>query len=141
MSKKLITILIIFGLLLPSFCFGEIPGIVEVPKTIDEVKEIVHEAIGAAEKELPGILERIWRDEVLPVWRSIWRWSSGVWNRHIGPRVQRIWQRIQELFGREVEKRRPIIKEEFEKEKQEIKKEAPEIGRSIWERFRELISQ
>jgi len=38
-----------------------------------------------------------------------------------------------------VEKRKPIIEEEFKKEKEELKEEVPEVTKSLWEKFKELI--
>lgn len=137
MFKKLIVILIIFGFLLLGFVYAQVP--IEAPGTIEEAKEITHEAIDVAEKELPGILERIWREEVIPVWKNMWEWFRNVWNTHIWPRTEALWQKIQEILGKEIEKRKPIIEEEFEKEKEEIKQELPETGKSLWERFKELI--
>ena len=127
------------GLLLPNliFIFAQTP--VEAPETIEEAKEMGYKAIDVVEKELPGILERIWREEVMPVWRNIWEWFRNVWNTHIWPRIEAFWQRIQEILGKEIEKRRPIIEEEIEKEVEKIKQELPEVDRSIRERFKELI--
>jgi len=127
------------GLLLPNliFIFAQTP--VEAPGTIEEAKEITHEAIDVVEKELPEILERMWREEVIPVWRNMWKWLSNVWNMYIEPRIETLWQRIQEILGKEIEKRKPIIEEETTKEVEEIKKELPEVGKSLWKRFRELI--
>lgn len=122
--------MIVIGFFLPIISFGQLP-ITEAPKTIDEVKEIGHKAIDAAERELPGIFRQIWQNEVLPIWQGMWEWAE--------PKIQTIWQRIQNLFLGEIEKRRPIIEEEFEKEKDEIKKELPEVRRSLWERFQKLI--
>lgn len=140
MFKKIIIILIIFGFLLPNFGLGQqAPLNIEPPKTIDEAKRMTEEAIGTAEKELPGIIERIWKEEVMPIWKGMWRWFYNIWNRNINPRIEATWQRIQELLGKEIEKRKPIIKEEFEKEKQTIKQELPTAGQSLWDRLRELI--
>lgn len=132
MFKQLIIILIILGFLVPVLGLGQqAPNQIEAPKTIEEAEKMAREAITVAEKELPGILERIWRDEVMPVWGNMWEW--------VKPRIKSIWQRVQELLGREIEKRKPIIEEELQREKQELKKEAPEIGRPLWERFKELL--
>lgn len=60
---------------------------------------------------------------------------KNIWNAHIGPKIEILWQDIKELLGKEIEKRRPIIEEELEKEVEEKKKELP----SLWERFKELI--
>lgn len=135
--EKIIIVLIILGFLLPIFSIGQLP--VEPPKTIDEAKQKAYEAIDIAEEKMPGILERMWKEEVLPTWRAMWEWFSNLWNRHIRPRIDVIWQRIQELLGKEIEKRKPIIEEELQKEKQEIKQELPVVGQSLWERFKELI--
>ncbi len=161
--KKLIIISIIFGFLLPSFnftyaseakmkktlfssssspllCRGSMHQderslspilTVKTPETIEEAKKINQETAEALKKEMPGILERLWKERVIPVWEGMWRWFES--------KTTAFWQKIQELFGKEVEKRKPIIEEELIKEKQEIKKELPEIGKSSWERFRELL--
>lgn len=134
------------GLLLPNliFIFAQAP--LEKLKTLEEVKEMSYQASDVAEKEMPGILEQIWREEVIPTWRGMWQWLKNIWNIHIMPRVEALWQAIKELLGKEVEKRKTIIEEELQKEKEllgkeaeEIRREAPEVGRSLWERFRELI--
>jgi hypothetical protein len=121
--KKIIIVLIIFGFLLPSFSLGEVPNIIEAPKTIDEVKKMAEETIVDTKRELPGILEQIWRNEVLPIWRNMWRWLNS--------KIQTIWQGIQE--------RKSIIKEELKREKEEIKKGVSEISRLLWGKFKELI--
>lgn len=141
MFKKIIIFTIILGFLLPNFGFGQtpLPNIIELPKTIDEAKRMTEGAIGVAEKQLPNILEQIWEKEVIPTWKAMWEWFYSVWNRHIELKIKEIWQWIKGLLGVEVEKRRPIIEEELQKEKQEIKQELPLIGQSLWERFKELI--
>ena len=132
--SKIISILIIFGILLPSFSFAQ--QSITPPGTLDEAKKIGERALETAQKEIPGIFERIWKEEVLPVWQKIFNWvKSKIWEPYLWP-----WfENIQALFGEELEKRKPIIKEEFQKEKQEIKTEAPQLGKSLWERFKELI--
>ena len=139
MLKKLIIILIIFGFLLPNFIFifAQVP--LEKPKTLEEVKEVGYQAFDIAEKEMPGILERIWKEEVMPTWRSMWQWFSNIWNIYIASRIETLWQTIGELLGKETEKRRAIIEEEFQKEADEIRQEVPEVTKSLWERFKELI--
>jgi len=139
MIKKIILALIILGLLLPGFAFSEQPPSIQAPETLEEAREIGERAGKEIKEKLPGILEQIWKEEVMPIWRGMWQWFNGVWNRHIGPRIEAIWQRIQELLGKEIEKRKPIIEEELEREKEELKKELPEVGKSLWQRFKELI--
>ena len=62
-----------------------------------------------------------------------------IWDAYIGPRIETLWQKIQELFGKEIEKRRPIIEQEFEKEVEQIKQQIKQEMPSLWERFLELI--
>ena len=52
---------------------------------------------------------------------------------------QPFWERIERSFKKEVKRRQPIIEEEFKKEQKEMKTEAPKIGKSLWERLKELI--
>ncbi len=133
----LVIFLLIFCLLLPGLVFSQTP--VEPPKTLEQAEEITKEALGVVEKELPGILEQMWREEVMPIWKSMWQRFKNVWEAHIWQRIETLWQKVQTLLGKEIEKRKPLIEEEFEKEKEELKKELPEVGQSLWERFKELI--
>jgi hypothetical protein len=135
--NKVIAILILAGLLLPSFSFAQeqVPPI-KAPETIEEVKEMGEKALEVGEKELPGIIERIWKEEVLPIWQKMYDWFK-----------TNIWPKIQGWFKKEVtpeiEKRKPLIKEEFQKEKKEMKESAktelPKVSKSLWEKFKELI--
>lgn len=58
-----------------------------------------------------------------------------IWNSYVMPALKWLWS----LLGAEVEERKPLIKEELQKEKEEMKQEIPKAGRSIWERFKDLI--
>ncbi len=142
MAKRIIIILVIFGFLFPSFAFLQNQS-VKSPETLEEAKEMGEEALGTAQKKLSGILERIWKEEVLPFWGKMWDGARGWWNSSIFPWLQNIWQKILGLLGKEVEKRKPVIEEELQKEKEEIKEEMkeelPKIGESLWERFKGLI--
>lgn len=126
--KGLAAILILFGFLLSNFALAQEMG---PPGTIEKAKEMGKEALETTKEELPGIIGRIWKEEVLPVWQIIWDWAKDIF--------ESTWQRIASLFGQEVEKRKPAIKEEFQKEKQELKEEVPKVSKSLWERFKELI--
>jgi len=66
-------------------------------------------------------------------------WFKNFWQSYVSPWLKTIWQKIYYLLGKEVEKRKPEIQEEFEKEKQEAKEEIPKISKSLWQRFKELI--
>jgi hypothetical protein len=122
--RKIIIIWAIVGILLPSFAFVQTQP-VSPPETLEEVKEIGKKI----EKEIPKMLEKVWKEEILPIWQKIYNWlKKTFWDPYLGP-----------FFKREIEKRKPIIEEEFKKEKEEMKEELPRVGKSLWERFKELI--
>ena len=135
MIKKIIPILVIFGILLPSFSFAQQPPI-KAPETLEEVKEMGEKALEVSKKELPGILERIWKEEVLPIWQRMYDWfMTNIW-----PKIEKWFKKeVEPRAKEEVEKRKPVIEEEFKKEKEEIKEEPPKVGKSLWEKFKELI--
>lgn len=130
--KNLVIFLIIYGLILPIFSFAQVEPI-SPPETLEETKGWLERAWETIKKNLPGILEKIWKEEVLPVWKRMWEWSK-----------VNIWSKIEILFKREIEKRKSIFEEGVEKEKEELKKEIkeeviPKASKSLWERFKELI--
>lgn len=129
---KTIIILSIIGLLLPSFSFAQ----VEQPETLEEAKEMGEKALEVSKKELPGILEKIWEEDVLPLWEKMYNWFMiNIW-----PKIERWFKKeVEPRVKEEVEKRKPIIEEEFEKEKEEAKKELPKVTKSLWKRFKELL--
>lgn len=132
MLRKLIIITIIFGFLFPVLIMSTLARAVEAPRTLEEAKQAAKEAGEAVQEELPGVLRRIWEEKVLPIWQGMWDWF-----------YVNVWSKIENWFRREIEpkieERKPIIEQELEKEKEEIKQELPEAGKSLWERFKELI--
>ena len=126
--KKAIIILILFGFLLPSFSFSQEQPQIKAPESIEEVKELGEKALEIGQKELPGIIEKIWQEEVLPLWQKMYDWFK-----------INIWSKIWPWAEKEIEKRKSLIEEEFEKEKEELKEEAPKVSKSLWEKFKELI--
>lgn len=138
MIKQLIIISIICGLLLPSFSFAQLQSF-QTPETLEEAKEMGEKAGEEIKEKLPGILEKMWKEDILPVWEKMYEKWSEWWDSSIQPWLQSIWGKIATLFGKEVEKRKPMIEEEFKKEKEEIKEELPEVTKSLWEKFKELI--
>ncbi|PIR71588.1 MAG: hypothetical protein COX89_01500 [Candidatus Nealsonbacteria bacterium CG_4_10_14_0_2_um_filter_37_10] len=142
--KKIIVILVMFGVLLPSFSFGQ-NQLISPSETLEEAKEIGERVIKGAIESLPRILERIWKEKVLPIWQGMYNWAKkNLWDPYIWPFLKNIWQKIQAIFRKKVEKRKEIIEEEFEKEKEKLKKEVkeeiiPKTTQSLWEKFKELI--
>jgi len=134
-ANKIIIILAIVGILSPIFSLAQTKS-VTTPDTLEEAGEMGEKALKTAEEELPGILERIWKEEVLPFWQKMYDWCKA----NIWPRIEGWFKKIEISIKEEIEKRKPTVKEEFEKEKEEIKEEAPQIGKTLWEKLKELIS-
>jgi hypothetical protein len=77
----------------------------------------------------------------LIIWNKIFRWFKDIWNSYVAPWTQKAWNKIKGFLGMEIEKKKPEIKKEFQKEKQEMKEDIPRVGKSFWQRFKELIQQ
>lgn len=106
----------------------------KAPETLEEAKTLGERILWG----FPEALKKPWQ-EALAVWRKMLNWFKGFWRSFIAPLFRNIWYKINFFLGREIEKRKPEIREELEKEKQEIKEEIPEAGKSLWQRFKELI--
>jgi len=66
-------------------------------------------------------------------------WLKDLWQNYIYPWLKIIWNKIYSFLAKEVEQRKPEVKEEFKKETQEMKEEIPKAGESLWQRLQELI--
>lgn len=128
MVRKLyisIIVLSIISLGLVNFVFAQNP---EIPADLNQTQKIGEGIWKTIRQTLPDAVKNIWQEQVLPVWQKMLDWFN-----------QKIGFKIKGLFLGEIEKRGPIIKDEFQKEKQEVKEEAPKVGQSLWEKFKELI--
>jgi len=134
--QKILSTLILFCLLAPLFVFAQSENQITPPANIEEVKEVGEKALTIGEKELPGIIQKIWKEEVVPLWLKMYGWFKS----RYGDRINN-W--FQETIKPELDKRKPKVEEEFKKEsgemKTEVKQELPKIGQSLWEKFKELI--
>lgn len=128
--KNIIGFLLVLGLILPGFGFAQETSNIQPPETLEEAKQMGKKALEVTKKELPGILEKIWKEEVLPLWQRMYDWFK-----------ENIWSRIVPRAKEEIEKRKSVIEKEFKKEKEELKQEVPKVGKSLWERFKELINR
>lgn len=135
-ALRLSLILIILAFLTPNLAFSQIQPI-EQPKTLEQAQEIGQKALETTQKGLPGAVGRVWKEEVLPVWKKMWDAVKAPADKAV-TWLQNVWQEFLRRVGFEVDTRKPTIKEEFEKEKKELKQEAPKVGKSLWERFIEL---
>ncbi len=133
--RQTIIILLLLGFLLPNFAFAQ-EDLITAPESFEEVKELGERALEVGEKELPGTLERIWQEEVLPVWQKMYDWfKDNLWTKIENWYTTTVKPRAEE----EIEKRKPEVEKELEKEKEEMKAEGKEIGKSLWEKFKEII--
>jgi len=139
MIKKIIIILAIGGLLFPNLSFvQEVNQSPKAPETLEEAGRIGERIL----QGLPQAIKEPWQ-EALRVWGRMFNILSNFWNSYIFPWLENIWYKISVPFKKEVERRKPIIEEEFEKEKiemkEEIKTEVPKTTKSLWDRFKELL--
>jgi len=134
MLKNIIIISVALSFLLPSFSFAQQQPQIKAPGTLEEAKNFITKIL----KGIPEGLKEVSK-EALIIWQKMANWAKNLWDSYIFPWFQNIWQKIAAFFGKEIEQRKPIIEEEFQKEKEEMKEELPKVGKSLWERFKELI--
>lgn len=150
------------GLILPYLCFSQ-PQM-KTPENLDEVKTQTKEFLIQTEKNLGGEIVKTWNDKFMPLWRKMWEKTKDLWLSYIQPKGESIFVQIEnfifpkiqtakeqlfKLLGKEIEQRKPLIEEEFQKEKEELSQEIKEKTSGItesfwgklWERFKELIKQ
>ncbi len=134
--KNLINLLLILGLVFPSFGFAQ--G-AQVPETLGEAKSFGMRILAG----LPETIKDVWQNEALPFLQKTWEWVQNFWNTYIWSKIEPWWQKFLGLIGKEVEKRKPGLEEEFQKEKEEMKEEMkeelPKVGKPLWERFKDLL--
>ncbi len=131
--------IMILNLFAPALCFGQMQ-LLEQPQDLDKAKQIGEKALEVGQKEIPGLIEGIWQNEVLPVWQKMFDWAKvHIWENWLSSGLKNFWQRVVKIFKEEVGQRKPVIEEEFQKEKQQLKEETPQVGNSLWEKFKELI--
>jgi hypothetical protein len=127
--------ILIVSIIISSFCFPQIitaEQTVQAPETIDEAKEIGLEVLD----QLPGATKNVWQEEALPFLNSILEWAKGPWENYIKPKLKIVYNALAGIFGQEIEKRAPAVKEEFEKEKEEMIKDVPDF----WQRIKVLFN-
>lgn len=129
---KILITLLILGFAFTNLSFAEE---ISVPENLDRAKEMGEQAIKTGLQKLPSILEKIWNESVLPVWKKMFDWFKvNIWSKIKDFFYQIVKPRITEEF----EKRKPIIQQDFEEEKEELKEELPEITNDLWQRFKAL---
>lgn len=122
----------LFGLVLFSIFFSPLACAEGLPENAEESKALLEKGIDAAISQLPKSLINIFKEEAVPIWKKMYDWFYSHWGYKIVG-----W--FKKNVEPEIEKRKPDIKEEFEKEKSEMKTEAPQVGKSLWEKFLKII--
>lgn len=122
--KTTIYLLLIIGLVLPSFCLAQ-EGTQQIPQTMEEAKGLSMKILTA----LPDATKKVWQEQAWPFILEMWDWAQGPWNQYIKPQVEIWWQKFLDLLGKETP---ADLKEEFQKEKEEMQED-------IWNRFKDLL--
>jgi hypothetical protein len=132
----MIILSILAGLIMPwlSFASSQDSSSISPPGTLEELKAAGQRALNA----LPDFFKGIWQG-FLGFCSKVWNFFKNIWDSYIFPFLDNLWHKT---IGKEIEKRKPVIKEEFQKEKEEAKEEIKAnlpTAKSLWERFKELI--
>ncbi|MFH1894625.1 MAG: hypothetical protein ABH813_01860 [Patescibacteria group bacterium] len=137
--KITLALIMILNLFAPVLCLGQMQ-LLNQPQDLNEAKQVGKKALEVGKKDIPGLIEKIWQDEVLPVWQKMFDWARvHIWENWLDSELNNLWQKVVKIFKEEADQRKPVIEEKFQKEKQELKEEAPQVGKSLWEKFKELI--
>lgn len=135
-TKNFLIALFIFIFACPLFCSAE----TKQPQDMDEAINVSQQILENTEKEMPGLVQRLWQNEVLPVWRKMFDWTkTNIWENKLSAWFENFWQTTKNVFKTEVDQRKPTVEKEFQKEKQDLKNEAPLVGQNLWQKFQELI--
>jgi len=126
-SILLLTIIIGVSLFTPIFAqnVGTVPG------NMSEVESRANTLLNA----IPAVLRGLWHELVGYFW-TFMNWLAYVFNKYVKTPAVNFW-------NREIIVKKPSVEQEFQKEKQEmkqdIKTEVPVIGKSLWNKFMDLI--
>ena len=137
MSRKfkfLFSFLIIAILLTGVISYSRAQEAPKSPETLEEAKTLGERVLIG----FPQALKEPWQ-QALAVWGKMFNWFKDFYQSYISSWLRGIWYKVLSVLGKEVEKRKPEIQEGFEEEKQEMKEESVKTGKSLWQRFKELI--
>ena len=105
---------------------------VQAPETIEEAQEFGIQIL----QGLPNAMQEVWRTQALPLWTNMWSTAKNLWDTTVFSWVKGLSDQVLSFFGQEIEKRKPLFEEEFQKEKeqltQEIEEKLPESGKTLW---------
>lgn len=134
--KKILLIIIILGFVfayVPPSAAQEEQAPIQAPETIQEAQGLGLQIL----QGIPGAVKEVWEGEVLPLWAKMWQIAKNIWDRYIFSWIRSLWEQLLSLFGQEIEKRKPIIEQEFQREKEELKQELkekiPDPQKTLWD--------
>jgi len=154
MQKKQIGYFLFFLIIIfvfPFLTLGQSSSNLTPPKTIEESKSFFENAIKIIIEKIPAIIKEIWQNQILPIWQKMWNWVKDFWTNFFGEKISNFWysflkpkissflEEIRTLFGGVIEKEKPVIEKELEKEKEEIRKNIPMNNHPYIEKFKELF--
>jgi len=121
-----------------NICLAESPETpLKQPETIEDF-----ERIGKKSTNLfPEAIKNAW-NEALKIWKDIYE-KVKTWTAGLRQTIKRFFERLWQALKGEAERRKPMIEEDFEKERKEfggeMKEEMPAIRKNLWQRFLEMI--
>jgi len=133
----------LLSLLITAIALAAVPALaqeetssIKAPETIEEAQEFGLQIL----QGLPVAMQEVWKTQVVPLWTKMWSTAKNVWDTTVFSWVKGLWDQVLSFFGQEIEKRKPLIEEEFKREKEELKQELeqkiPEPGKTLWNRIK-----
>jgi hypothetical protein len=96
-------------------------------------KEFILNLIKKITETISGFFEKIGKG-IFSAWKSFHQSIFNFWKNNILPAIK-------EKVEKKVEERKPIIKEEFQKEKEEMTREIINLGKAIWENLKDIVTE
>ena len=129
MEEKILIAIIIVSLLICVSVAAQIgSNNVQVPENMQQAGDFAQNVVNQGKKDLPGIIKNLWENSVLPIWKSMYNWADSYFL-----------QKAKQLISNEIQFRKPIVKEEFQKSTEQMGQDITTTTNSEWERFKELF--
>lgn len=119
-------------LLAPLYAFSEGDGM-SIPNNFEEIKALGKSML----RSFPNAFKKAGQ-EGWGIIKWIWSHIEAFLIKHVEPVVSKAINWLKGLVGKEVEQRKPEVKEEFKRETEQIKEKVP-TGKGLWERFKSLF--
>jgi hypothetical protein len=137
MIKKIIICFTLLFVIAPSFALSQS---ITQPENFDQAKELGNKALEVTKTQGSTIIKNVWEKDALPIWKKMLNWlQTNIWDNHLKPWLGNIWESTLRILKIEVSQRKPGVQEEFQNKKQAVRQEAPVLGKSLWQKFQNLI--